>query len=359
MSSTKRTSRLILLLVVVALVGLLAYNKISKDKKAGTEKKMAASGSKDLLLDAYVVKPEELKNNIAASGTLMGNESVALQPQVGGMITHIYFSEGSFVTKGALLVKLFDADLQAQLEKLKLQKDLGQLTLQRQEKLLAINGISQQDVDNSRNQVASLQADMDNIRAQIRKTEIRAPFNGTVGLRDISEGATVSPATVIATLQQTDPLKMDFSVPEKYRNILSKGDAVSFTVSEDPNKKFTGRIYAIEPEIDVNTRTVRMRAILPNPGGKLHPGSFANVHLDMKNTPNALMVPTEAIIQTTRDKQVVLIKNNRVQFATVLTGVSNADKIEVTNGLQPNDTIAITGIMQAKKGVTVKFLSVE
>lgn len=357
--STKRTGRLVLLVVVLGLVGLLAYNKINKDKAAGAEKKMAMNVSKDLLLDVYVVRPVDLKNNLDASGTLMGNESVDLQPQVGGMITHIYFNEGSFVTKGTLLVKLFDADLQAQLEKLKLQKSLAQLTLQRQEKLLAINGISQQDVDNTRNQVASAQADIDNVLAQIQKTEIKAPFNGIVGLRNISEGATVSPTTVIATLQESDPLKMDFSIPEKYRNLLNRGDAVSFTVSEDPNKKFTGKIYAIEPDIDVNTRTVRIRAILPNPGGKLHPGSFANVHLDLKNTPNALMIPTEAIIQTTRDKQVVLIKDKRVQFATIQTGTSNASQVEALSGLQPGDTIAITGIMQAKKGMPVKFLSIQ
>lgn len=357
--STKRTGRLVLLLVAAGLVGLLAYNKISKDKTAGAEKRGAMNVSKDLLLDVYVVKPVDLKNNIDASGTLMGNESVGLQPQVGGMITHIYFNEGSFVTKGALLVKLFDADLQAQLEKLKLQKSLAQLTLQREEKLLAINGISRQEVDNTRNQVASAQADIDNVQAQIQKTEIKAPFNGVVGLKNVSEGATVSPTTVIATLNQTDPLKMDFSIPEKYRNLVNKGDAVSFTVSEDPNRKFTGRIYAIEPEVDVNTRTVRIRAILPNPGGRLHPGSFANVHLDLRNTPNALMIPTEAIIQTTRDKQVVLIKDKRVQFAVVQTGVSNASQIEVISGLQPGDTIAITGIMQAKKGMPVKFLSVQ
>lgn len=345
--------------VLVGVAALLYYNKRSKDKLASQQVKMAASVPKDLLLDVYVVKPADISNTLDATGSLMGNESVDLQPQVGGMVTLINFKEGSIVQKGDTLIKMFDADLKAQLEKSRMAHQLAQLTLDREEKLLAVNGVAQQDVDNAQNAVQSNQADMDNLQAQIAKTEITAPFTGVIGLRNVSVGATVASTTVIATLVQTDPLKMDFSIPEKYENTLTKGDSVLFTVTEVPGRKFIGKIYAVEPDIDVATRTVRIRSLVENPNNLLHPGSFTNVHLEMKNITNALMVPTEAIMQSTRDKQVVVIKNHVAQITNVETGVTNADKIQITNGLQPYDTVAITGIMQVKPGIQVSYLSIQ
>ncbi|HVB04162.1 MAG TPA: efflux RND transporter periplasmic adaptor subunit [Chitinophagaceae bacterium] len=354
-----RLPRLILVLILIGLAVLLYLNKRSKDRKAGAEAKMAGTIPKDLLMDVYVIKPSEVRNSVDATGSLMGNESVDLQPQVSGTVTGINFREGTFITKGTLLVQLFDADLQAQLEKSKMALQLSQLTLNREKKLLSVSGVSQQDVDNALNLVQSNQADMDNIKALIEKTQIFAPFNGIIGLRNISLGATVTPATVIATIVQTDPLKMDFSIPEKYENMLSSGDSLTFTVAEEPHKTFTGKIFAVEPDIDVTTRTVRIRALVPNPKRELHPGSFTTVHLDLRNTSDALMIPTEAIIQTTTNKQVVRIKDRKADLVNVETGVANPDQIQITSGLQAYDTVAITGIMQVKQGEPVKFLSVQ
>ncbi|HUX84981.1 MAG TPA: efflux RND transporter periplasmic adaptor subunit [Chitinophagaceae bacterium] len=352
-------ARVIIIILIVIIALALAFNKRSKDKKAEKEVVVAASGSRDLLVDVFVAKPVPVTNAISATGSLMGNEAVDLQPQVSGLVTGIFFQEGGFVRKGQVLITLFDADLKAQLEKSRMALQLSNLTLQREEKLLSVNGVSQQGVDNARNLVQSNQADIDNIEAQISKTQIIAPFSGIIGLRNISVGATVAPTTVIASLNQTDPLKMDFSVPEKYGNSLRLGDTVSFAVAEVPDRLFSGKIYAIEPDIDPTTRTVRLRALVSNPRGELHPGSFAAVKLQLKNIPDALMIPTEAIMQTTRDKQVVVIRNRRANLVNVETGVENANQIQITKGLSAYDTVAITGIMQVKNGTPVRFLSIQ
>ncbi|MHB1921574.1 MAG: efflux RND transporter periplasmic adaptor subunit [Chitinophagaceae bacterium] len=354
----KNIPRIILLILVVGFAGILIFNKISKDKKAQQEKQSMSTVSRDLELDAFIVKPVNLKNDLESSGSLLSNEAVSIQPEISARLTHIYFKEGSFVSKGTPLVKLFDADLKAQLEKLHLQKQLATLTLKRENQLLQVNGISQQQVDDTRNQVETIQADIDFSNAQLQKTLIRAPFSGILGLRNVSEGALVTPATIIVSLQQTNPLKMDFSIPEKYRNLIREGDPVTFTTAEDPHKIWSARIDAIQPEIDPTTRTVTIRAGVPNPQGLLHPGSFTNVHLQLKDTPKALMIPSEAVIPGTRYKSVILIQNRHLNFVHVETGSRNADQVEITNGLQAGDTIAITGMMQARPGVKVKLLSI-
>lgn len=349
--------RIILILIVVGVIGLLAYNKITKDQELNSQAKAAKSNSSNMLLaDAYVVRATALKNNIEATGTLLSNEFVQIQPEINGRITHIYFEEGAYVKKGTLLVKLFDGDLKAQMEKLKVQKRLADTTLARQMKLLEINGISRQAVDNMRNQVASYQSDLDYYEAEIRKTEIRAPFNGRIGLRQVSEGAIVSPTTVIAKLYQNNPLKLEFSVPEKYRNQIKTGDEVTFTVAESPGERFMGKVYAINPGIDPNTRTITLRAHVNNQKEKLSPGSFANVHIRLRAIPNALMIPTEALIPTTKANQVVISEQGKAKFVDVETGIRTADKVQIINGLQAGDTVLTTGIMQAKAGVPLKIM---
>lgn len=354
---SKYIIRIVLILVVAGVIGLLAYNKISKDKALSLQAEAMKSGSSNVLLaNGYVVAPAPLQNNIEATGTLLSNEFIQIQPEINGRITDIYFQEGAYVKKGTLLVKLFDGDLKAQMEKLKVQKRLADTTLARQEKLLEINGISRQAVDNTRNQVASYQSDLDYYEAEIRKTEIRAPFNGRIGLRQVSEGAIVSPTTVITKLYQNNPLKLEFSVPEKYRSQIKTGDLVAFTVAESPGEHFKGKIYAINPGIDPNTRTITLRAHVNNEGEKLSPGSFANVHIELRAIPNALMIPTEALIPTTKANQVIVSKQGKAKFINVETGIRTADKVQITSGLQAGDTVLTTGVMQAKPGVPLKIM---
>jgi membrane fusion protein (multidrug efflux system) len=305
-------------------------------------------------VSAYVLKSEKLNNEVYASGTIIANEEVQLQPELSGKIIQINFQEGSKVSKGQLLVKINDSDLQASYKKLQLQYALADQKIQRQKQLLAINGISQEEFDISQNQYNAIKADIDFASAQIAKTEIKAPFDGIIGLKNVSEGAFVSTNTVIASVQQIDPVKIDFSVSERYSSLVKKGDKLSFTV-EGNDKALAGLVFAIEPKIDLATRTVQIRAICPNPNEVIYPGAFAKVQLQLNDIDSALMVPTEAIIPDLKGKKVYRIKNGQAESVKVITGLRTDEKIQITNGLAAGDTIITRGIMTIKPGASVKI----
>lgn len=356
---SKRVISIILILIVVGVVGLLAYNKVNKDQqrnqKAQSVKSTKASA---LMVNGYVVKAHALPNSIVTTGSLQSNEYTEVRPEVSGRITHIYFKEGAYAHKGDLLVKLFDGDLEAQMEQLKIQLALADTTLARQEKLLAINGISRQTVDVSRNQVASYKAQIDYYQAEISKTEIRAPFSGRLGLRQVSEGAIVSPTTLVTKIYQNNPLKLEFSVPERYSGQTKVGDLVSFTTSAYAQDTFKGTVYAVNPGVDPDSRTLTMRAHVRNDKNQLAPGAFASVLIDLRQISNALMVPTQSLIPTTKDDQIVISRNGQAEFVSVKTGLRTKDKVQIISGVQPGDTVLTTGILQVQPGVALQFLSV-
>lgn len=355
MTNSKKMLRTILFTIIGAVVIFLVYKKVAdgKRKEPATPAAGRGGGGKPLLLDAYVVKTSKLDETIEASGTLQSNEEVEVKPEITGRVTGLYFKEGVNVTKGALLVKIYDDDLKAQLQKLQLQQELAKTTLQRQENLLKINGISQQDVDVTRNQVSAYAADMEYTKTQLQKTELRAPFSGRLGLRNVSLGAIVSPTTIITTLQQIDPLKLDFSIPEKYRTSIKLGDAVTFRVAGD-NNDYKGSIYAMDPKIDLATRTVRIRAIMPN-RGQLFPGAFARVTIGLRDMPEAIMIPTQAVIPGTRDKKVIVADSGKAKFVVVETGIRDENNIQITSGLNVGDTVITSGIMQLRAGMPLKY----
>jgi membrane fusion protein (multidrug efflux system) len=220
--------------------------------------------------------------------------------------------------------------------------------------LLDIGGISQQDYEATQTQIKSIDADIAYSEAQLTTTRIVAPFDGTIGLRNISVGAVVSPATLIATLQQTHQLKMDFSVPDKYRNMLRPGKEVFFSVN-NVQENLSGKISAVDPGADVTTRTVRVRAVVPNVGNKLVPGAFAQVVIPFESDYSAILVPSNAIIPTTKDKKIAVVNNGKAELLTVELGTRTSDKVEVIKGLKAGDTIIVTGIMQVKPGMEVKI----
>ncbi len=339
--------------VILLMGGVIVYNKVLTPQEE--KGKAAHSGPpKDMSVNGFLVQPKTLNSNITASGTLLAFEEVELHTETSGRITELNLKEGTPVSKGTLLVKLYDADLQAQLGKLKLQQETAEKTVGRLQQLLAINGIGQQDFDNAVTQLNNIKADIDVVLAQITKTEIRAPFNGVVGLRNVSAGAYVSPSVAIATLQQIDPLKIDFTVPEKYASSVKKDDGIQFAV-DGFDGTFHGKVYAIEPKIDEDTRTIRMRALVQNTNAKLFPGGFAKVDLGLKSMDNALMIPTQCIIPEARNKKVIVVKDGKADFRIVETGVRNESDVQITKGLEAGDTVVTTGVMYLKPGGGVKI----
>ncbi|NIG52824.1 efflux RND transporter periplasmic adaptor subunit [Chitinophaga sp. Cy-1792] len=355
MANTKRTFHAIAVVGIAGIACLFGCDRAGSKKSSEPAK---APAKPQVVIDAWIVKSSAIDQYIDASGTLQSNEEVEVKPEINGRITHLYFKEGTNVKKGDLLVKIYDEDLKAQLQKLKLQQQLAKTTLERQENLLKINGISRQDVDVTRNQVSAFAADMDYTQTQLQKTELRAPFSGRLGLRNVSEGAIVSNSVVITTLQQIDPLKIDFTVPEKYRNVIKNGDKLRFTVAGDVSE-YQGNIYAIDPKIDLNTRTVKLRAMVPNNNGNLFPGSFAKVRINLKDLPAAIMIPSQAVIPGTRDKKVIVADSGKAKFVIVETGIRDESNVQITNGLKPGDTVITSGILQLKPGMPLKYNKIQ
>ncbi|MEI6901463.1 MAG: efflux RND transporter periplasmic adaptor subunit [Bacteroidota bacterium] len=346
-------NQLIFLLCLATLIMELPSCKNGTDRKDVAGKRTNTS----FVAEGYIVKPSTLDQFISVSGTLKPFEETVLMPDVSGRVISINLPEGKFVKKGTILVKLFDDDLQASLKKLQTQLSIAEQTEKRQHELLQVSGISQLEYDQTDLQVKSIKDDIEYLKAQISKTEVVAPFDGVIGLRNVSIGAQVTPSISLATIRMINQLKLDFSVPEKYSKEVVEGKRIQFTVQGD-DKKYEGKVTATEESIELNTRNLKVRAVVSGISSSLKSGAYANVELDLKEDNNALMIPTQAIIPQERNKKVIVVKDGKATFVTVKTGIRQASKVEVTEGLQPGDTIATTGILFIKPNGSVKFSKV-
>ena len=360
-----KATKTILTIVVILLVTALAFyprlktafakKEESKDAKTGAakgEKPKGAGGP--TAVEVMVVKSSSMDDKILATGTIIPNEEVEIRSEIAGRVTSINFKEGDFATKGQILLKINDADLQAQLLKLGYQKKLAEVNDDRQKRLLEKEAISQREYDISNTNLNSVNADIESLKAQLAKTVIRAPFNGRIGLRYISDGSYLSPATRIATLTSVIPAKLDFSIPAKYANNVQKGTKIEFSV-EGEDRKHNGTVYAVEPKIDPNTRTLTLRAIAPNANGKLVPGSFARVEIVLSSKPNAIVIPTEAVIPDVKGYRVFVVKNKKSESVLIEIGVRTDRSVEIISGLSLGDSLITSGIQQVKSGGEVEI----
>jgi membrane fusion protein (multidrug efflux system) len=339
--------------IIIAFTAFMcACHSVTTDKKTVTRQDVS------LRVEGVIVNPTVLEQTIAISGTLKPFEETVLMPEVAGRVIEINLSEGGFAKKGTLLVKLFDGDLQAQLKKSKAQLQLEEQTEKRQSELMKVSGISQLDLDQTILQINSIKADIEVLNVQINKTEVRAPFDGTIGLRNISVGAQITPATALATIRDVRHLKLDFSVPEKYSSTIKPGYKVSFTVQGN-DKKYNATVIATEQGIESDTRNLNGRAIVDDNSTSLIPGEFANVELRLNENKDALMVPTEAVIPQARTKQVIVAKSGKASFVTIITGIRNSSSVQVLSGISPGDTVVTTGILFLKPNAVLKFSKVK
>lgn len=309
-------------------------------------------------IEGYVVKTEQLEQSLPVSGTLIPWEETVLMPEVPGRIVTLNLPEGQTVKQGTVLVKLLDADLQAQVKKLEIQLETAKATEARQKSLLGVKGITQQEYDLTVLQINSLNADIDIIKTQIAKTEIKAPFDGKIGLKNVSPGAFVSPGQALATIRSLDNLKLDFSVPEQYAKDMKLGRKVTFNV-EGSSQTYSATIVASEEEIDEGTRNLNFRARVDSRDGSLHAGAFASVQLPLTGKSSAMFVPSQCIIPQARFKKIVVSKNGKAEMVTVQTGLRRASDVEIMDGLHPGDTVVVTGVLFVKPGMNLKFAQVK
>ncbi|HEX9739150.1 MAG TPA: efflux RND transporter periplasmic adaptor subunit [Ignavibacteriaceae bacterium] len=339
----------IIIMVIVVVAVLIALPKLtSSDNQTGVQQNMNAS----LPVKAHIIKAETLANNVITSGSILANEEVELKSEESGKITNIYFREGSNVKKGDLLVKINDAELQAQHDKAKFNLKLLEDREYRQRVLLEREAISQEDYDVSLNEFNVVKAEIELVKAQIDKTEIRAPFDGVIGLKNVSEGSFVNTSTIIATLQNINPVKIDFSIPEKYAGNVKAGDPVNFKIVGRV-EIYTGKVYAIEPKIDPLTRTLKIRALYSNPSKDIVPGSFADIELVLNKIDDALMVPTHSIVPELKGQKVFLYKNGHAVPQNVEIGIRTDQRVQITKGLNESDTLITSGILQIRPGMPV------
>jgi membrane fusion protein (multidrug efflux system) len=308
---------------------------------------------KALPVSVLIAAPQTLSADIEVPGALMANESAEIHPEVSGRLVELNIKEGSNVAKGALLAKLYDGDLQAQMRKLEVQLKIAEQTEKRQAELIKIQGISQEEYDLSLLQVSNLKADMDIIKEDIRKTEIRAPFSGKLGLKNVSPGAYITPTTILTTVSQVDKLKIQFNVPERYGAQLNNGLSVSFTV-DGSSKKFTANIVATEIHMDENTRSLAVRALVQQQDRALIPGVFAKVKLVLGKNTEALMVPNTAINPVGRKKQLYLYEGGKAIVREVTTGVRDSVNIQVLTGIKAGDTVITSAILFLRPGLEVE-----
>lgn len=344
-------------IIIVIVICLLIASKFlffaKKEDKAAANKGKA---NVPIAVNYYVIKPDTFSNDVFATGKIGALNQIEILPEVSGKVTGVFFKEGETVSKGSLLIKLNDADLQAQLLKNKTQLKLAEQKLERLRKLLDIKGVSQEDFDAQENEVNALKADNAFVLAQIAKTSLVAPFNGVVGLKNISEGSFVSANTPIASLVQLRPLYIEFSLPEKYSSVFKKGMQIVFTSDGiTPDKKYQASIYAIEPKVDEVTKTIRARAMY-NGNDEFYPGSFVKVFVNLGQINNALMVPTQCVIPVLKGQKVFVIKNNVAIETKISIGVRTDTKIQVVEGLNVGDTIVTSGLLSVKKDSKLKLL---
>lgn len=313
-----------------------------------------ARGDGRVPVSALVVRPGPARNTVHATGTILANEEVDLRSETSGRVVEIRFREGSRVERGQLLLKIDDAELQAQRLKVASQVKLAEDKEHRRRQLLERQNISPEDYEVTLNELRAVQAELQLMDARIAKTEIRAPFDGMIGLRYVSEGAYVTPTTRIVTLQNVRSVKIDFSVPEKYSSVVRPGQPIEFRVAGS-DRLFPGEIYAVEPKIDAGTRNVLLRATAPNASGAIAPGGFAEVDLVLESFDDALMVPTQSLVPDLEGQKVFVAKNGVVEVRRVTTGIRTEATVQILSGLRPGDTLLTSGILQVIPGTRVQL----
>ena len=323
---------------------------------------LAACGSKEKTIkkesgptevEIIIAAAQKISDTLEVNGSVVANEQTELRPEVSGVLTYLNIPEGKNVSAGTILARVNSVDLQAQLKKQQSQLLLAQKNVERLSKLLEIQGINLADYDIAVNAVTTLQADIAVTKAQLQKTIVRAPFSGTIGLKQVSPGAYVTPQTVLASLQQLTKTKIDFNIPEAYSNAVAVGKHVNITVN---NQNATATIIALEPELNTATRNLVARATVN--GINVNPGTFVKVLLQTGDQKNNIVVPTSAVIPDAKTKQVILVKNGKGTFVNIETGLRMKGGVEVLKGLNAGDSVVVTGVLFVRNNAPVKVRSI-
>ncbi len=342
-------------------VGRDGGNKSGKDGAAGDKKdnksqRGQGGGGRVLPVSFYIADYEKNNGGLLGLGSLVAKERVDLVSEVSGRVIDIRFKEGEFVRRGTVLVKLNDDELQTQLKRAQYQYGLLKEKLERQKILLNKDAVSREDFDQVQTEYNVLSQDIEQLKSKIDKCEVKAPFDGMLGFRNVSLGAYLVPNSKITTLVDIKNLVIEFSIPEKYATKKLIGSIAKFTV-QGSTKEYSARVYAIDPELDVKTRSIMFRAAYTNSDGLLRPGMSAKVSLATGQSSSSIYVPNEALISDISGKLIWIIREGKAKSIIVKTGVRTIDKIEILDGINQGDSVITTGLMQVRPGSPVKPVS--
>lgn len=322
------------------------------------DKKQKASGgnSAPLQVKAMVVIPQYFESRFVVMANLLPFEEADLKAPVSGNVMSIDFREGEKVRKGQSLIRIDDRIWKARLKGLEAQLTIARSDSVRNGALLDVQGVSQESVDKTNAQIQELEAQIEELQVNISLANVTAPFSGRLGMRDFSVGAYLSQGTTITTLVQSDKLKVDFEMPGRYIENISLGEDIRLVYQNDT---LIAKVYAIDPRIDPNSRTIRVRCVMPNPNEKYVPGIFTEVIIPTNMNDNALVVPTSVVIPALNTQTVYVYHGGKAFRKDVELGYRTDQQVQILNGLNPGDTVITTGLLEIKDNMPVAIGEIE
>ena len=310
-----------------------------------------------MVVEATKVALQPMPQAITAVGSLRSDESVTVRPEVGGRISEILFKEGQHVAKGVALIRLDASVNAAEVQQARANLKLAQSKYDRAVELSRQNFISKQAKDEAENNLRVAEAAVTLATARLAKMEIRAPFSGVIGLRVVSVGDYVKEGADVVNLESIDPLKVDFRVPEIYMSQVQAGQTLSVALDALPGKSFDGKVSAVNPLLDAAGRSLVIRAVVSNPDRSLRPGMFARVRLITRDERDALVIPEQAIVPQGDEQYVFRVVDGKATRVKVVIGQRRDAKVEVLNGLAPNDVVVTAGQLKLRDGVPVTIIN--
>ncbi len=348
----KTLKRILYFLLFAVVIFIAAYPKLDFSSGEDTAGAAAIATPRTLTVDGRQIVHQPLDFTVNVTGSIIADETVDLNAEVSAKVIAIHFREGQRVTAGQLLVSLDDQELQAEYNKLKYTEQLNKANEQRRSRLLEEQAISQEEYDVALTTLNTSRAELELVEARLAKYKIYAPFDGKIGLRQVSVGSYVNTGNIIARIYKINPVKIDFSIPSRYLNDINVGDKLTFTV-DAYEETFTGEIYALEPQIDPTSRSIKLRARCPNPAGKLLPGQFAKINLILERIEDAIMVPAISVVPELNRMKVFVFEDGKAQAREVTTGIRTQDEVQIVSGLEPGDVVVTSGILQVRPGMNI------
>ena len=345
------------ILIVIVIGALLIVPKLLSEKNKTQTPTGQNTSLQEIPVDVFVIKQIDLENEVVTVGTIIANEEVDIKSELTRKITGIYFKEGTFVPNGKILFKLDDSDILARLRKLDLDEELNIKQQDREKQLLDKGLLTPDEYEVRETNIEKIRADIEVLEVELSKTEIRAPFSGIAGFRNVSIGSLVNNTNILTTIQDISKVKVDFSIPEKYIALFRPGQDITFRV-DGYDEDFTGKVISYEPKLNENTRSIILRASANNKGSKLLPGSFVKVKLKLENINNAVMIPTESIVPKLKGQSVYVYQDGKAVSKDVEMGIRTEKEVQITSNLNIGDTVISTNILRLKPNSKVKLVNV-